>query len=232
MIDSIFRRLRGKKILIAGFGREGKSTLNFLSKYLVHAVIGVADKNESALQGLDSKRYNLYYGDDYLEAASDYDIGIKTPGISVKDINIDESKISSQTDLFLEAFNSQTIGITGTKGKSASFPSRIPGGKVRKLLSETESLDNCSVSLDILLHKIGKELLSVSYHLRKTSLRVEVLGVLLHVLGKLVDSGCKNSDLYLGRTGISLIDLVLFDKSGLCFLCDHCFFTFLKIFYP
>ena len=120
MIDSIFRRLRGKKILIAGFGREGKSTLNFLSKYLVHAVIGVADKNESALQGLDSKRYNLYYGDDYLEAASDYDIVIKTPGISVKDINIDESKISSQTDLFLEAFHSQTIGITGTKGKSTT----------------------------------------------------------------------------------------------------------------
>ena len=120
MIDSIFRRLRGKSILIAGFGREGKSTLNFLSKYLTHAVIGVADKNESALQGLDNKRYNLYSGDNYLDAASDYDIVIKTPGISVKDINIDHSKISSQTDLFLEAFHSQTIGVTGTKGKSTT----------------------------------------------------------------------------------------------------------------
>ena len=120
MIDSIFRRLRGKSILIAGFGREGKSTLNFLSKYLTHAVIGVADKNESALQGLDNKRYNPYSGDHYLDAASDYDIVIKTPGISVKDINIDHSKISSQTDLFLEAFHSQTIGITGTKGKSTT----------------------------------------------------------------------------------------------------------------
>lgn len=120
MIDSIFRRLRGKSILIAGFGREGKSTLNFLSKYLTHAVIGVADKNESALQDLDNKRYNLYSGDNYLDAASDYDIVIKTPGISVKDINIDHSKISSQTDLFLEAFHSQTIGVTGTKGKSTT----------------------------------------------------------------------------------------------------------------
>ena len=120
MIDSIFRRLRGKSILIAGFGREGKSTLNFLSKYLTHAVIGVADKNESALQGLDNKRYNLYSGDNYLDAASDYDIVIKTPGISVKDINIDHFKISSQTDLFLEAFHSQTIGVTGTKGKSTT----------------------------------------------------------------------------------------------------------------
>ena len=87
---------------------------------MTHAVIGVADKNESALQDLDNKRYNLYSGDNYLDAASDYDIVIKTPGISVKDINIDHSKISSQTDLFLEAFHSQTIGVTGTKGKSTT----------------------------------------------------------------------------------------------------------------
>ena len=120
MIDSIFRRLRGKKILIAGFGREGKSTLKFLNKFLPHAVIGVADMNESALQELDNQRYRLYYGQNYLEAAIDYDIVIKTPGISVKDINIDFSKITSQTDLFLEAFHSQTIGVTGTKGKSTT----------------------------------------------------------------------------------------------------------------
>lgn len=120
MIDSIFKRLRGKKILIAGFGREGKSTLNFLSKFLPHAVIGIADKNESALQGLDNDRYNLYYGENYLDASCDYDIVIKTPGISVKDINIEYSKISSQTDLFLEAFHNQVIGVTGTKGKSTT----------------------------------------------------------------------------------------------------------------
>ena len=120
MIDSIFKRLRGKKILIAGFGREGKSTLNLLAKYMPYAVVGVADMNESALQGLDNKRYNIYSGDDYLDAADDYDIVIKTPGISVKDIDIDLSKITSQTDLFLEAFHSHVIGVTGTKGKSTT----------------------------------------------------------------------------------------------------------------
>jgi UDP-N-acetylmuramoylalanine--D-glutamate ligase len=45
---------------------------------------------------------------------------IKTPGISVKDVDIDFSKITSQTDLFLKAFHSQVIGITGTKGKSTT----------------------------------------------------------------------------------------------------------------
>ena len=120
MLDSIFKRLRGKKILIAGFGREGQSTLRFMQKFLPHNVVGIADKNESAFKDIDKQRYNLYSGDNYLDAASQYDIVIKTPGISVKDIDIDRKSISSQTDLFLEAFHSQVIGVTGTKGKSTT----------------------------------------------------------------------------------------------------------------
>lgn len=120
MLDSIFKRLRGKRILIAGFGREGQSTLRFLQKFLPNAEIGIADKNESAFKCIDKQSYTIYYGDDYLKNASDYDIVIKTPGISVKDIDIDKDLISSQTDLFLEAFHSQVIGVTGTKGKSTT----------------------------------------------------------------------------------------------------------------
>ena len=120
MIDSICRRLSGKRILIAGFGREGKSTLRFLQQYMPDAIVGIADKNESAFQDVDKERYDLFFGDDYLRAASDYDIVIKTPGISVKDIDIDLSLISSQTDLFLEAYHNQVIGVTGTKGKSTT----------------------------------------------------------------------------------------------------------------
>ncbi|MBR5146221.1 MAG: UDP-N-acetylmuramoyl-L-alanine--D-glutamate ligase [Bacteroidales bacterium] len=120
MIDSICRRLSGKQILIAGFGREGKSTLRFLQQYMPDAIVGIADKNESAFQDVDKERYDLFFGDDYLRAASDYDIVIKTPGISVKDIDINLSLISSQTDLFLEAYHNQVIGVTGTKGKSTT----------------------------------------------------------------------------------------------------------------
>ena len=120
MIDSICRRLNGKRILIAGFGREGKSTLRFLQKYMPDAIVGITDRNESAFQDVDKERYTLYFGDDYLKASSDYDVVIKTPGISVKDVDIDFSKITSQTDLFLEAYHNQVIGITGTKGKSTT----------------------------------------------------------------------------------------------------------------
>ena len=92
----------------------------FLQNYMPDAIVGIADKNESAFQDVDKERYNLYFGDEYLKASLDYDIVIKTPGISVKDVDIDFSKITSQTDLFLEAFHNQVIGVTGTKGKSTT----------------------------------------------------------------------------------------------------------------
>ena len=112
MFDLILNRLRGKRILILGFGREGRSTLAFLNKYLPDAVVAVADKNE--MEGVQ------HFGTGYLEAMYDYDIVIKTPGISFKDFDTKGVEITSQTDLFLSQFHNQTIGISGTKGKSTT----------------------------------------------------------------------------------------------------------------
>lgn len=112
MFDLILNRLRGKRILILGFGREGRSTYTFLKKYLPDAVLAVADKNP--LEGV------THVGEDYLQAVYDYDIVVKTPGISLKDFDAKGVEITSQTDLFLSQFHNQTIGISGTKGKSTT----------------------------------------------------------------------------------------------------------------
>lgn len=112
MFDLILNRLRGKRILILGFGREGKSSLAFLKKYLPEAQVAVADKNP--MEGVK------HSGEDYLQAVYEYDIVIKTPGISLKDFDAKGVEITSQTDLFLSQFHNQTIGISGTKGKSTT----------------------------------------------------------------------------------------------------------------
>ena len=112
MFDLILNRLCGKRILILGFGREGKSTLTFVKKHLPDAVVAVADKNE--MEGVK------HFGASYLEAMYDYDIVIKTPGISLKDFDTKGVEITSQTDLFFNQFRKQTIGISGTKGKSTT----------------------------------------------------------------------------------------------------------------
>ena len=124
-MSTIFKRLRGKRVLILGFGREGKSSLAFIKKYLPHAEVGIADKNEAAFKDLvenpdASNNPKLYFGDNYFDAINDYDIVLKTPGISLLGKDVDISKITSQTDLFLEEFHDQIIGITGTKGKSTT----------------------------------------------------------------------------------------------------------------
>lgn len=112
MFDLILNRLRGKRILILGFGREGKSSLAFLKKYLPEAQVAVADKNP--MEGV------THSGENYLQSVYDYDIVIKTPGISLKDFDAKGLEITSQTDLFLSQFHGQTIGISGTKGKSTT----------------------------------------------------------------------------------------------------------------
>ena len=112
MFDLILNRLTGKRILVLGFGREGRSTLRFLNKYLPEAEVAVADKNP--MDGVN------HSGEHYLEAMYDYDIVIKTPGISLKDFNTKGVEVTSQTDLFLSQFHGQTIGVTGTKGKSTT----------------------------------------------------------------------------------------------------------------
>lgn len=112
MFDLILNRLRGKRILILGFGREGRSTKAFLNKYLPGAEVAVADKNP--MEGVE------HSGEDYLQSVYHYDIVIKTPGISLKDFDTKEVEITSQTDLFLSQFHRQTIGISGTKGKSTT----------------------------------------------------------------------------------------------------------------
>ncbi len=115
-----------KKVLILGLGREGKSTIRLLRMFLPKKELFVADKNdklkvESGFNFKD-KNINFILGKNYLNNLSDFDIIIKTPGISLNNKNLDvpNSKITSQSDLFLQMFSDQIIGISGTKGKSTT----------------------------------------------------------------------------------------------------------------
>lgn len=120
MKEQIIEKLRGQKILILGFGREGKSTLAFLNRELPDAEIAIADINP--IEDESVVKYTTFTGPDYLNCCKDYNIIIKAPGVSIKNDlpDSEKAKITSQTDLFLQAYRNQTIGITGTKGKSTT----------------------------------------------------------------------------------------------------------------
>lgn len=122
MINDLVKYLKGKKIIILGFGREGKSTYKLIRKYLKEQTIYIADQKEKT-DFLENDKNAIYIGGkNYLENLEEYDLIIKTPGISF--VGIDTSKyiykIKSQLELLLEFFNVFTIGVTGTKGKSTT----------------------------------------------------------------------------------------------------------------
>ncbi len=94
-----YDRFNGKRILIWGYGREGRSTERFLHDFCTPKCVDV----------FEGKREDI---DEDL-----YDHIIKSPGIVMED---DDSRYTSQTQIFLESFRKNTIGITGTKGKSTT----------------------------------------------------------------------------------------------------------------
>ena len=126
MINDLIKYFQNKKIVILGFGREGKSTYKLIRKYLNEQELYIADSKTNLADENDflKEDKNVVYkcGDDYLENLEEYDLILKSPGISLAKIDITkfEDKIKSQLELLLEFFKVFTIGITGTKGKSTT----------------------------------------------------------------------------------------------------------------
>ena len=124
MKDFLARLLRDKKILILGFGREGQSTYKLIRGYFPEQVLTIADQRND-IPGLLSKEdrfLSFQLGEEYMNQLMSFDLIIKTPGISLKDkpeVAL-SGKITSQTDLFLQVYSQQVIGVTGTKGKSTT----------------------------------------------------------------------------------------------------------------
>lgn len=95
----IIEKFRGKRILIWGYGKEGKSTEQF---FLRNALAAEVDIYQGDLAGIDEEAYDYIF---------------KSPGIPAENLS---EKFTSQTELFLQCFKYRVVGITGTKGKSTT----------------------------------------------------------------------------------------------------------------
>jgi len=126
MLKELLDYLEDKKVVILGFGLEGESSYKFLRKNFPEKQLFIADKNikllDNKIELMEDPYLEVSLGEDYLNGIEKYDLILKAPGISLKNIDISkfENKIVSQLELFLKFFNIFTIGITGTKGKSTT----------------------------------------------------------------------------------------------------------------
>ena len=107
--------IRNKCVLLLGFGLEGQSTYKLLKKVGLYTKLDISDINPPQ----NTFDCTIYSGADYLDHIGEYDVVFKSPGIVLPRKSRDYSCIiTSQTEVFLNSFNRQVIGITGTKGKS------------------------------------------------------------------------------------------------------------------
>jgi UDP-N-acetylmuramoylalanine--D-glutamate ligase len=112
-----------KKILILGFGREGKSTYKILRECFPDKQIFISDNQKINVTEFADE--NLIWDDKYLQNLAAYEVIFKTPGISFREPELQQvfsqtMLITSQLREFLEVYAKQTIGVTGTKGKSTT----------------------------------------------------------------------------------------------------------------
>ena len=114
--------LKDKRILILGFGKEGKDTLRFLRKLFPEKIFGVGDSNKNIKS--DTKKVRWHLGKNYLKFLKNYNTIIKSPGIPIHLPEIKkafkEGKITSQTEIFFDNCSGKIIGVTGTKGKGTT----------------------------------------------------------------------------------------------------------------
>ena len=194
MLKELINYLEDKNIDILGFGREGKTMYKFLRKYFPNKKITISDKNNF----LENNEYlkednNLVYviGEKYLENLEEFDLVIKSPGVSLKDVDKTNilDKITSQYELFLDFFDEiLTIGVTGTKGKSTTTSLIYEILKEQK--EDVKFLGNIGIPIFEEIEKFNKDtivVLELSSHALEFAKRSPKISIMLNVFPEHLD---------------------------------------------
>ncbi|MDP2722760.1 MAG: UDP-N-acetylmuramoyl-L-alanine--D-glutamate ligase [Bacteroidales bacterium] len=125
MINLLKELLLGQDlVIILGFGREGKSTYRLLRKYFPEISIMISDVN-LAVNQLEETAADIHLkfstGVDYQHILGSKAVVFKSPGVKI-DANLlhPQSILTSQTNVFIQRYHQQLIGVSGTKGKSTT----------------------------------------------------------------------------------------------------------------
>lgn len=121
--------LENKKVAVLGLGIEGLSTARFLSDKNCSITVldqkNKKDLDENLLKEMDLIGAGFHLGADYLSHLKDFEIIIRSPGISINTPELIEASkkgaiITSHTKIFFDECPGIIIGVTGTKGKGTT----------------------------------------------------------------------------------------------------------------
>ncbi len=208
-----FESFQNKKIAILGYGREGKSSLQFLLK------IGISPRNITILDGAkkiegftasleDFEKtfkidvdFNIILWEKYLDTLKGFDLIIKTPGISLYHDKIYpyRKKITSQAQIFFDYYQGKIIAITGTKGKSTTctlaYETLKAAGKKVQLIGNIGNpvLDYLAIS-DLASQKDEYKVFEISSYMLEGLKKTNYISILLNIYPDHMDrhSGFEN----------------------------------------
>lgn len=186
----------GCRILIAGYGREGRSSERLIRQLLPEADITVVEGNDNIKA----------------EAAKGYDLIMKSPGIPTFVFeNADggflcnPDTITSQTDIFLQIYGGQTVGVTGTKGKSTT--TNLIAAIVRRHTSDTIMAGNMGIPLFDVIPQIEADTVVVcefSCHQLENIHRAPHIAVLLNLFQEHLDHYHSYRDYQMAKLQVGL----------------------------
>ncbi|MDO9254442.1 MAG: UDP-N-acetylmuramoyl-L-alanine--D-glutamate ligase [Bacteroidales bacterium] len=122
LIKTLFEN---KSLALLGFGREGRSTYKLIRKVFPIKTLTIIDENDKVKNDeilRNDPNLQFISGKDCMQHIDEFDAAIKSPGIPSNTLPKELKKVhlTSQTDIFLQCYGHQSIGITGTKGKSTT----------------------------------------------------------------------------------------------------------------
>lgn len=125
--------LAGAAVGIWGFGKEGQSLARTAAAAGAARIDAVDDAGRGTLDApSDIANLNLWRGAEHLTRLADCDVVFLSPGIPwhqpfFAELRDAGTTLSSAADWYLRRYADQTVGVTGTKGKSttASFLSHL-----------------------------------------------------------------------------------------------------------
>lgn len=194
MLKELLNYLENKSIVILGYGKQGKSSYNFLRKHFPEKRIDIMDENFKLLDLNPELNEDIFceviLGKLDIYFLEKYDIILKAPGISLKNYNLTNiiNKITSEYELFLRFFDIITIGITGTKGKSTT------SSLINKVLLENNKksilLENIGVPIFDDIEEIDKDtiaVLEVSSHTLEFAKKSPHIAIMLNAFEEHLD---------------------------------------------
>ncbi len=189
-----------QSILVLGLGIEGISSLRFLLSRIPIAEFGIADQRpfnqlSSSLHELINghPEIKIHCGENYLSSIQQYDIIVKSAGISIhslhqKGVLTKKQKIITHTSLFFDHCQGTIIGVTGTKGKSTT--ASLIYAILKETIQDVHLIGNIGVPALDALHHDSKQTIYIyelsSYQL-ETLQRSPHIAVFLNIMEEHLD---------------------------------------------